>query len=348
MPRAEFARRIEALWAGNPEATRAIVFGNSRNHAELAYFTNLIPKLGPATALLSRTGEHRMFVGDAANMLGAARPLTWIENVVSMKDATAAIAAGQVAQRSLLIGADYMSLALRRTITEALGGDAATTDATSHVWSQMRRKSRYELDAIHAAVKATGAARKAMREAWMSGRGVTDVILAGEHAANAAGAQDVRTLFSLDFRRTLRPFLVPVKQEADPLIAYLAIRRFNYWAECFPLFTTRPEPTRYYERIREALGSAMSAIRAGVATREIGQLITAAMQPCQANTRAFAQRMGLAIDESWPDMAASFEEGEVYSVRVGTMDGSSEGVICSTMIHVSADGIEEFDDGSQE
>ena len=84
MPRAEFAARIEALWVHAPEAERAIIYGNSRHHAELAYFTNLVPKLGPALALLSRTGPHRMFVGDAVNMLGAARPLTWIEDVASM------------------------------------------------------------------------------------------------------------------------------------------------------------------------------------------------------------------------------------------------------------------------
>src|SRR5260370_10193075 len=108
MPRAEFAARIEALWVHAPEAERAIVFGNSRHHAELAYFTNLVPKLGPAVALLSRAGQHRMFVGDAANMLGAARPLTWIEDVASMKEATAAVAAGWAAQRSLMIVADYI------------------------------------------------------------------------------------------------------------------------------------------------------------------------------------------------------------------------------------------------
>src|SRR5450631_1081621 len=173
MPQAEFTGRIEALWAGHPHAERAIVFGNSRHHAELAYFTNLTPKLGPATAVLSRTGEHRIFVGDAANMLGAARPLTFIENVASMKDAAAAIAAGPAGQPSLLVGADYMPTALRRAITEALGGEAAAIDATPQVWSQMRRKSRHELDAIAAAVKTTGAARKAMREALMSGAGVT-------------------------------------------------------------------------------------------------------------------------------------------------------------------------------
>jgi hypothetical protein len=352
MPREEFTRRIDALWGADPQAERAIVFGSSRHHAELAYFTNLIPKLGPGVALLSRRGEHRLFVGDAANMIGAARPLTWIAPIRTLKDVAAGIAAGGAAARSLVIGADTMPVALRRTITEALGGVDATTDATSHVWSQMRRKSRYELDAIDAAVKATGVARKAMREALMAGGGVTDVILAGERAANGAGAQDVRTLFSLDGGRTLRPFFVPVEQQVDPLLAYLAIRRFNYWAECFPMFTTRPGSSELYEKTYEAMGSALSAIKAGVGRDEIGQLIAAAMQPYQAHpviARAFAQRMGLALEESpYTDIGETFEESEVYSLRIGATDGSKGGMICSTMIHVGKNDVEEFDDGLHE
>jgi Xaa-Pro aminopeptidase len=352
MPQAEFTGRIEALWAGHPQAERAIVFGNSRHHAELAYFTNLIPKLGPSVALLSRTGEHQMFVGDAANMLGAARPLTFIENVASMKDAAAVIVVGKAGPRSLLVGADYMPLALRRTITEALGGDAAAIDATPQVWSQMRRKSRYELNAIDAAVKTTGAARKAMRAALMAGAGVTEVILAGERAAGAAGAQDVRTLFSLDGGRTLRPYVAQTKQLTDPLLAYLAVRRFNYWAECFPMFTKQPQSTRLYEKAWEAMGSALSAIKSGFVAHDIGQLIAAAIEPFQAHPvtlHAFAQRMGIGLEEApYTDIGATFEEGEVYSVRVGATDGSQGGMICSSMILVEADGIVSFDDGLTE
>jgi Xaa-Pro aminopeptidase len=349
MPRQEFTRRIDALWGRDPQAERAIVYGSSRHHAELAYFTNLTPKLEPALALLSRSGEHRLFVGGGVNMIGAARPLTWIENVLPLKDLAAAIAAGGAAQRSLVVGADYMPVAFRHGIMEAVGTGEAVTDATSQVWSQMRRKSRYELDAIDAAVNTTGVARKAMREALISGAGPTEVILAGERAAGAAGAQDVRTLFSLDGGRTLRPFLVPVGEGVDPLLAYLAIRRFNYWAECFPLFTTRPEPTRLYEKAWEAMGSAVSAIKAGVATQEIGQLIATAIKPYQAHpviANAFAQRMGLALGESpHADIGAAFEAGEVYSLRIGAADEPRGSLICSRMFIVQADGIVGFDDG---
>jgi len=344
MPRAEFARRLDALWAAYPDAERAIVFGNSRHHAELAYFTNLVPKLGPALALLARGGEHRMFVGDAANMLGAARPLTFIENLASMKDAAAAVTAGK--SRSLVIGADYMPTALRAIIMEAAGKE--TSDATAAVWRLMARKSSHELAAIDAAVKLTGVARKAMRDALMAGASISDVILSGERAANAAGAQDVRTLVSPDGGRTLRPLFAPFDQSVDPLLAYLAVRRFNYWGECFPLFTQRSEPTRICEKAWDALVSALSAIKAGVGVDEIARLIAGAIAPHQVHpvtASAFVQRMGLSLDEPpYTDAGAIFEHGEVYSLRIGATDEQRGGLICSRMFIVGKDGIAAFDE----
>ena len=97
------------------------------------------------------------------------------------------------------------------------------------------------------------------------------------------------------------------------------------------------------------MGSVLPVIKAGVATQEIGQLIAAAMRPHQAHpviASAFAQRMGVGLDERpYTDIGASFEEGEVYSLRIGAVDGSMGGMICSSMIRVGTDGVERFDDG---
>jgi hypothetical protein len=73
MPKTEFFRRIEALWQSCPTASHALVCGTSRHHAELAYLSNLVPKLDPAVAILSRAGEPRLFVGGGPNMLPFAR-----------------------------------------------------------------------------------------------------------------------------------------------------------------------------------------------------------------------------------------------------------------------------------
>jgi hypothetical protein len=347
MPREEFTRRVDALWRHAGEASRAIVFGNRQHHAELAYLTHFVPKLEPAVAVLAREGAHRLFVG-SPNMLGAARPLTFIADVLPMKDMVRAIASEP--QRSIIIGADYMPMAFRQTITEAMDASGPATDATGQVWAQMRRKSRHKLEAIDAAYKMIAAARNAMREALLAGAGVTDVILAGEAAAIAAGAQDVRTLFSQDGGRTLRPFVASVAQKVDPVLAYLAVRRFNYWAEGFALVTTRAEPTRLHENVCETLRLAMSAIKAGVATQAIARRIASAMtgyQPHPVTAGSFAQRMGLALDEPpGTNVGENFEAGEVYSLRVGALDEARRGMICSRMFVVGADGVTAFDDGN--
>ena len=344
MPREEFARRIGALWQGVGEASRAIVLGNRAHHAELAYFTNFVPKLEPAVAVLARGGAHRLFVG-SPNMLGAARPLTFIENVSPIKEMAPAIASDP--QPSLIIGADYLPMAFRQTVTDAIGMSAPAADATAQVWAQMRRKSRRELDAIGTAVRLIGIARKAMHEALTESAGVTDVILAGEAAAIAAGAQDVRTLFSFDGGRTLRPFTASLSQKIDPVLAYLAMRRFNYWAESFALVTTHREPAPLYETTCEAMRSALAAIKPGIATHAIEQPIASTLTACQlplVTAHAFVQRMGLALDEPpYTNVGETFEEGEVYSLRVGALDDAHGGPICSRMFVVGADGIVAFD-----
>jgi hypothetical protein len=99
------------------------------------------------------------------------------------------------------------------------------------------------------------------------------------------------------------------------------------------------------------MGSVVPVIKVGVRKHEIERLIADAMQPYQVHpviARAFAQRMGLALEEPpYTDVGETFEEGEVYSIRIGATDGSNGGMICSTMIHAGKDGTEEFDDGQQ-
>jgi hypothetical protein len=339
MPRSEFVDRIEALFEHYPQAERAIVFGNSRHHAELAYFTNLIPKLGPALALLYRSGERRIFVGDAANMLGAARPLTFIENLASMKDAATAIAA-EKAQRSVLIGADYMPMALRTTIVDELGKEAS--DATARVWQQMARKSGLEIDAVRRASALASVAGSAMLEAFETGASVSAVIVAGEEAAFADGAQDVRTLFSVDSGKTYRPFLAPMDRVVDPLDVYVAVRRFNYWAECFVLLSRASESDPLLEMVIGARAAALRQIRAGTPVSDIAAIIEGLVSPCEPHPliqRAFAQRMGLALDERpHSDVGPTFEDGEVYSLRIGASDGKTCHCIASAMIRVLPGG----------
>src|SRR5204862_3629014 len=104
--------------------------------------------------------------------------------------------------RPVLIAGAFMPPALRREVDEASGKVA---DKTTDLRTLMRRKTERELAVVREACATLDVAIAAMGNAQRSGKSATDTILAGEYAAQKRGAQDVRTLFSLDGGRALRP-----------------------------------------------------------------------------------------------------------------------------------------------
>ena len=233
MPKQAFLDRITAFWrACDPQIAGTIVYGDARHHGELAYLTHFTPKLEPGIALIPRHGAPRLLVGGGVNMLGAAKPLTWIETLLPLRDASGTIAlwAAELAPGCLaLVNGDAMPFGLRQGIVTALG--AAPPDMTATIAAAMRRKSAPELAMVRAACASLDAAFAAARAAHRAGQGMTDTVLAGEEAAQRRGAQDVRSLFGRD--GTLGPFTVPVADPVDPLQVYLAVRHGGYWAEGF-------------------------------------------------------------------------------------------------------------------
>jgi hypothetical protein len=329
MPKVEFDRRIAALWAAFPDASQAIVFGSASRHAELAYLTNFVPKLEPGIALLTRDGAHKLLFGGGPNMAGAMKPLTFIADMAPLN----ALAKSIAGWKPLLIGGGHMSTVMRKAIDDATGN--AAQDASARVRAMMRRKSAAELAAIREACATLAAAMAAIRDAGDAS--VTVAILAGEKAAIAAGAQDVRTLFSLDGGRTLRPFETLDDRRADPLQVYVAVRRLNYWAEGFASFSNRAQPAASLATL--LLENALSAIAPGVATAQIPKIL-AVGDPyrCHPVTQdAPAVPLGLGLDAASADGAA-FDAGEVYSVRCGLTDGSGQHAIVSAMVAVQDGG----------
>jgi hypothetical protein len=349
MPKDEFARRIDALWRAFPKASCAVVYGNPAHHAELAYLTNLVPKLEAGVALLSRTGEPKLFLDGGPNMLGAARPLTFVTDLAPLRGGkgigslTAESRDGDI----LLIGAGAMPITFRESLFEAIGNDDAILDATGALWSLMRRKSPHELAAIREACAALNAAVDAIDQSRREGAGVTAAILAGERAANAAGAQDVRTLFSHDGGRTLRPFTELIDTPADSLQVYAAVRRFNYWAEGFAQLSE--QPLRVMRKASELLRLMRSTIKAGTAVAAMAEMIASTIRPDRPHpvtARSFASRIGVALDCP-DDVNATFEAGEVYSLKVGVTDGSTRHAIVSAVVALSDDDTEVLWTGSQ-
>jgi Xaa-Pro aminopeptidase len=341
LPRAEFDARIAAFWrAREDDYAGVVVHGSPRHHAELAYLTNFTPKLQHALALIPAAGTPQLLVGGGVNMIPAAKPLTWIEDMAGLRGAgktvlawARSLAAGPIA----VIGFEHIELELHQDVVGVLvGADFGVPDVTHILRLDMRRKSARELALIRQSCAMLDDAVAAMRSAKSAGKGATDVILAAERAAYERGAQDVRTLFSPDGGRTLRPFEVTVAAPADPFQAYVAVRHRGYWAEGFVMLTDPPNPAR--EKARAALQQALTLMRSGARRSELDDAVRRALAPDQVHpvvTRAAAS-IGLSLDDEGVagDMLLA---GEVISLRSG-VSGPGGAAICSAMVVVERGG----------
>ncbi len=346
MPRAEFDARIAALWHDHPQAAGAIVYGDSRDHAALAYLTHFTPKLEAALALIPRRGAPRLLIGGGVNMLPAARPLTFVEDLAPLRDAPATVAGWVGGLREgraiVLIGGDAMPYALRRSLDAALASDVAVTNGDDRLRARMRIKSPRELAALRAATATLAGAVAALDEAFRAGHGVTDCVLAAEHAALRRGAQDARSLFSLDGGLSLRPFDVPVAARCDPLQVYLAVRQGGYWADGFVRLCAREDAL---QEVLHGVRSMIDRARAGANVDELGEIVQAGggtVRPHPLTAGVLGSSIGLALDE--PPLlgrgsGATLEAGGVYSLRAGFRDDQS-GAIASAIVAVTQAGCE--------
>ena len=341
MPREEFSARTAALWRALPSASGAIVYGDRVNHAELAYLTHFTPKLEAALALIPRLGTPQLLVGGGANMVPAAKPLTFVEDLRPLRNVGPAVGQWALAQGGspVLIGGASMPYALHQEIMRAFEGPIE--DRTDELRALMRRKSERELAALREACVTLQAAMTAVGAAQATGASATAAILAGERAANRRGAQDVRTLFSLDRGHTLRPLETLVERAVDPLQVYVAVCQFAYWAEGFATFSALPQ--RCAQRAGDVLRSVVEQMQAGERCSELARSIAQAVHPFDLHpvtARGIGNGIGLALEEP-PSIATESEDrlepGEVYSVRVGMSDGRDHAIV-SAMVAVHAHG----------
>ena len=339
LPEDEFLDRIARFWAAcDPKLSGAIVYGSPRQHAELAYLTHFTPKLEPAIALIPRKGEPGLLVGGGANMLGAAKPLTWVEQLLPLREAGAAIASWAAETGSVaMINAAAMPSGLHKTIANALGADPP--DVSAIVAAAMRQKSAREMALMRAACATLDAAVMAMRQAHDAGRSATDVVLAGEHAAWRRGAQDVRTLFGPN--GTLRPFANPIAEPIEPLQVYMAVRHGGYWAEGFAVLSRSVPPAA--RRASEILQAAIAAARPGASHRALARLIaqeTGAAGRHPVTSGDFGGSIGLQPEEPHRVSETSdgaLASGEVYTLRVGLVDNGACAV-ASAMLAIGDHG----------
>jgi Xaa-Pro aminopeptidase len=343
LPREEFADRLAAFWQRMPaHCAGLIVYGDSRSHAELMYLTHFVPKVRQAMAFVPRTGDPLVLIPGSRAQFPTMKRLTWTENIELLSDPGKAVtdwlgALGVDGSRIAIAGTDVMRPAARQAVLQALG--AEPFDATAVVASVMARKRPRELDALRGACALLDAARAALTGACERGETVTAAVLAAEHAAHKQGAQDVRSLFSVDGGRTLVPFSTPLPERADPLQCYMAVRHRGYWADGFLVAGNSAAVTA----ARKALAHIAHACRPGANAGELAAQADTALKPYARHpvtASQFGNAIGLSLDE--PPLLrtggdASLEPGGVYSLRLGSAAANEYG-FASAMVSVQDSG----------
>jgi Xaa-Pro aminopeptidase len=352
VPRDEFQIRLRTLHGvTDAKGCKAmLVYGDAREHSELAYFTNFIPRHRWALALLPRQGEPRILVSMSSRDMPAQRLMTWIPDVMSAwtwENAFDPWLAGLGSDAPQNIGTvrfDLMRPPLMASIEKSLGNRFRLIAADTEVRARPTRPR--ELSLIRDACTVVRAGAAAFMQAWRDGMGVEAAALAGERSARALAAQDVRTLVSFDGGRTLAPFrgAFESKSVSTPLLGYIAVKHRGYWAESFVCAADPPSPI--LERAQAGLEAALRSAGPGIGAADLHAQAT---QPLGGSplhpvlNGSVGRRIGFSSNEGNElrhDARHVLKAGDVYALHVGTSDPQTVGAVASAMVAITPTGCE--------
>ncbi len=352
VPRDEFQIRLRALHGVMDQkgCSAMLVYGDAREHSQLAWFTNFIPRHRWALALLPRRGEPRMLVSMSSRDMPAQRLMTWIPEVMSAWtwesafDPWLASLGADAPQDIGTLRFDLMRPVLLASIEKSLGNRFRLNPADAEI-AALRTTRPRELSLVRDACTVVRTGADALMRAWRDGMGVEAAALAGERAARAVAAQDVRTLVSFDGGHTLAPFrgeFAP-KPNGTPLLGYIAVKHKGYWAEAF--VSVADPPGDIHDRAQAGLETALRAAAPGIVAAD---LHAKAIAPLGAHPLhpvlggSIGRRIGFSPNEGSElrqDARHTLAAGDVYALHVGT-SGPAGGAIASAMVAITPKGCE--------
>ena len=338
LPRDEFAaRRGELDRLMDRHGWQAmLIHADAREHGALAYYTNFVPRLRWAMALVPRRGEPRLLVSMSARDM----PCDQADDV----DRRRAHGMGLGRRvRQLARDARARGRGDRHHRLRFYRGRSLPLGRAQHrqPFPARRRRTVPAARARCGRARCRSRARRprwleaavaAIAEAWQQGQGNEAAVLEGERAARAMAAQDVRTLASLDGGRTLAPFAGRFDVRSEPFLAYIAVKSAGFWAETF-VGGSHP-------RAEAALDAALAAMIPGAEARLVREAAMAALPPLSLHpvlSGRVGRRIGFSLDEGGTIDAAApgrIEPGSVYALHVGA------DAIASAMVAITKNAAE--------
>jgi Xaa-Pro aminopeptidase len=351
LPQDEFGLRLDGLRAVMDRHGWAavLVYGDAREHAALAYFSNFIPRMRWGMALLPCTGDARLLCSMSTRDLPAMRTMTWIADVMSGWEWDKAFGPwferckGEKTVELGTVGFDLMAPALHDSARRSLGERFTLQRADDILAAASRHKRPRELTMMRASCKVLEAAARTFAESWRNKPVPENAALDVERVARSLAAQDVRTLVSLDGGRTLVPYQGRFEEKAVPLVGYIAVKVAGYWAD---LFVTVPErgATPLVRHAEAALDRLIAGMRRGAHTAALHATAVEALQPFALHPvlgGSSGHGIGLSLDEQ-PKFCAAEDHvlpaDGVYTLQVGIADAKEGHVLISAVVRNTAKG----------
>ena len=350
LPRDEFDIRMGVIrdamaqrgWAG------ALVYGDAREHAALAYFTNFIPRMRWAMALIPAKGEPRLLASMSSRDIPAMRTMTWVPDVKTgwewrwFDEWVATLGEGGVVGT---MGLDLMTPLLFGSVQKTLG-ERFILEAADDLVDGARAVHRpREIAILREAAGIAKAAAGALKAAWARGEDLETAALAGERMARERAVHDVRTLVSRDGGRTFQPDAARFEDRPEHVLAYVAVKYLGYWADAYvesgaPVGLQAPSSAALDGLIA---GMQAGASLAGLAATAKGLLGGAALHP--ALTGLYGRRIGLSLNEGGEigeGGAGGVQANTVYSLQAGVLDDAQGGAVASALVLTRAQGAPEI------
>ena len=353
MPVKEFEGRVENVqaimrdkgWDG------VLVYGDVRNFGLLVHVGNIVPKMGWIIILIPQAGAPRLISRGTTRMMAATAAQTWIEDARASGNPEAALTEWLDEQPAAtgggmtvgIYGDDFMPSNFYDMV--AKGCAAVKLENADDALAELANApSAKKLELTRQSCAILTNACGAIAKAHANGATVVEAILEGEHQGRADAAQDVRTLFSLDQGKTLRPFDRLSDVTSDPLVAYVGVLFHGYFAEGLVTISANPGPAR--AAAADGLQALIDAAKAGVKSKDLVATVESAIAPFAAHpitAGSVGYSVGLTREQD-PHLTASanveLTDGGIYSLRVGTTDPKSGHALLSAMVQIDGDGNE--------
>ncbi|OGA96799.1 MAG: hypothetical protein A3G27_11795 [Betaproteobacteria bacterium RIFCSPLOWO2_12_FULL_66_14] len=349
MPPDEFQIRLADLHnAMDEHGWKAMfLYGDAREHSAIAYYTNFVPRVRWAMALMPREGEPRLLASMSSRDMPAMKLMTWIPDVLSgwqwegAFDPWLARLQGEAPIKVGTVGFDYIQPRLFRSVEKSLGERVRLLEAEGFATADRALRPR-ELSLVRDACQLVRVAARAMVQAWRGGAGAEAAMLAGERTARGMAAQDVRTLVSLDGGRTLVPFQGNLKVRPESFVGYIAVKVMGFWAE---LFVTLSAGGGLLHGVQKSMEVLKDAAKPGASAAQLHALAMKTLDSRPLHpvlSGSVGRRIGLSLNEGEElrhHSAHALKAPNVYALHVGTCD-AERGALASAMVAVTAKGVE--------